>query len=84
MSSISIRALSPRQAHALARRADSFPLLQRAMGSLWMAGCLGVSSCLRGAAFVFIERELFRKHNGVKTKCVNQVEMQFKNIINEF
>lgn len=54
MSSISIREVSPRQAHALARRADYFSPPAERDGSLWMAGCLGVSSCLGGAAFIFI------------------------------
>lgn len=56
MSSISIRALSPRQAHALARRADYFPLLQRAMGSLWMAGCLGGSALVSEELLLFLSK----------------------------
>lgn len=53
MSSISIREVSPRQAHVLARRADYFSPPAERDGSLWMAGCLGGQLLSRRSCFYF-------------------------------
>lgn len=45
-------------------------------------GAWGLALKLRRAALgFFIKRKFFRKHNWVKTKCINQVEASFKNIM---